>query len=196
MNDIIRPGAGVLFMKVGTHAKEDLAAIIARKTKEISDTGYAMWGYGGGTCYPSSMVQPFAQKFAKAGQPIFLCMEAMNSNHFAEQLAAAEYSADNRNWKEIPPTINVLGSRYALVIRDLRQTDLQLTLDQTRVGVGPNMGKLGSRYISGRVDKACLEVLDAPERGNEEGVAPKERQISLVAELVEPYAVFLRNFRK
>lgn len=196
MSDIIQPGAGVLFMKVGTHAKEDLAAIIARKTKEIKDAGFAMWGYGGGTCHPASMVQPFAQKFAKAGQPIFLCMEAMNSNHFAEQLAAAEYSADNKNWKEIPPTINVLGSRYALMIKDLRQEDLQLPLNQTRVAVGPSIGRLGSRYIQGRVDKACLEVLDTPERANEEEAAPKERPISLVAELMEPYAVFLRNYRK
>ena len=64
MSDIIHPGAGVLYMKVGTHAKEGLTEIIARKRREIDEAGFAMWGYGGSTCYPTSMVQPFARGFA------------------------------------------------------------------------------------------------------------------------------------
>lgn len=67
MSDIIHPGAGVLYMKVGTHAKEGLAEIIERKRREIDEAGFAMWGYGGSTCYPTSMVQPFARAFAAKG---------------------------------------------------------------------------------------------------------------------------------
>lgn len=193
MNAIIKPGAGVLFMKVGTHANEGLDDIIARKTKEIDEAGYAMWGYGGNTCHPSSMVQPFAGSFEAKGAPIHLVMEQMDSNHFAEPLEAAEYSPDNVNWKVIPPEIRVLGSRFALVIEDLKQVDMMLPLDQTRVPVGPSTGRLGSKYIAGKVDKACLEILDAPVLLNDQ--EPKERKISLVATLRAPYAVFLRNFR-
>ena len=192
MTDIIHPGAGVLFMKVGTHAQEGLAAIIARKTREIEAEGFGMWGYGGNTCHPSSMVQPFAEAFAERGEPIHLVMEEMDSKHFAEPLCAAEYSVDGRDWREIPARIEVRGSRFALMIRNLRQERLELPLDRTRVAVGNSMGRLGSRYISGRVDKACLEVLDKPERTNEE---PRVRPIHLVAELADPYAVFLRNYR-
>jgi hypothetical protein len=55
------------------------------------------------------------------------------------------------------------------------------------------MGRLGSRYIQGRVDKACLEVLEQPEINND---APaREIQIGLVARLLNPYAVFLRGQR-
>ena len=193
MNAIIKPGAGILFMKIGTHANEGLDDIIARKTREIDETGYAMWGYGGNTCHPGSMVQPFAESFAERGEPIHLVMEQMESNHFAEPLAAAEYSRDNVNWQEIPATINVLGSRFALVIEDLQQTEMTLPLDQTRVPVGPSMGRLGSKYISGRVDKACLEVLETPVLLNDQ--EPKVRKINLIATLRPPYAVFLRNFR-
>jgi len=50
MSSILSPGQGVLYMKVGTHAQEPLEEIIKRKTKEIEDAGYAMWGYGGSTC--------------------------------------------------------------------------------------------------------------------------------------------------
>jgi hypothetical protein len=180
-------------MKVGTHAQEGLADIIARKAEEIRRTGFGMWGYGGNTCHPSSMVQPFARKFAQGSRTIHLCMQEMDSNHRADPLAAAEYSADGVTWVEIPKTIEVRGSRYALVIDALRHERFTLPLNQTRVPVGPSMGRLGSRYLKGRVDKACLEVLDAPELSNE--ADRREIEINLVAELRAPYAVFLRGER-
>lgn len=194
MSEIIHPGAGLLFMKVGTHAQESLEDIIARKSEEIAKVGYAMWGYGGNTCHPSTMVQPFAESFAAQGQPIHLVMEEMDSKHFAEPLCAKEYSADNLTWLEIPEDIQVRGSRFALKIGGLRKTDEQLSLNSTRVAIGPTKGRLGSRYVQGRVDKACLEVLKEPENVNEE-VERAVRPINLIADLVEPYAVFLRGFR-
>lgn len=192
VSEIIRPGAGVLFMKVGTHANEGLNDIIARKTEEIKRTGYGMWGYGGNTCHPTSMVQPFAKTFSLGGRPIHLCMEEMKSNHFGEG-CAAEYSVDGIKWEAIPKTIEVRGSRYALVINDLRQENFALPLDRTRVPVGPSTGRLGSRYINGRVDKACLEMLDKPELSNE--AQAREIEINLVATLQDPFAVFLRGER-
>lgn len=193
MGEIIHPGAGLLFMKVGTHAQESLADIIARKSREIESVGYGMWGYGGNTCHPSSMVQPFAQAFADRGEPIHLIMEEMNSNHFAEPLCAAEYSVDGKDWRKIPKEIEVRGSRFALVIKNLQPRTFALPLNQTQVAIGPSTGRLGSRYIAGRVDKACLEVLPDAERVNEQ--VNLERPIHLTAELAEPYAVFLRNYR-
>jgi len=192
MNEIVRPGSGLLFMKIGTHANESLADIIARKSAEIRSTGYGMWGYGGNTCHPGSMVQPFARTFAELGRTIHLCMEEMNSNHFGEGVAD-EFSPDGVNWQKIPDTIEVRGSRYALVIDDLHEDRFTLPLDQTRVPVGPSTGRLGSRYIQGRVDKACLEVIDAPELSNEQ--EPRMIDIHLVAALRDPYAVFLRGQR-
>ena len=191
MTKIIRPGEGILFMKVGTHAQEDLAAIIARKSKEIDEAGIAMWGYGGNTCHPRTMVQPFAEIFEEQGKPIYLVMEEMNSKHFAEQVRADEYSVDGVKWEAIPQAINVLGSRYALVLKSLKKDAFALPLNQTRVPVGPSSGRLGSRYIRGQVDKACLEVIADPEITNQE--EPKSINISLVAELEKPYAVFLSN---
>lgn len=191
-NDIVRPGAGLLFMKIGTHASEDLDKIIARKRSEIANTGFGMWGYGGNTCHPASMVQPFARSFAERGQPIHLVMEQMQSNHFGSGVAA-EYSVDGQSWSEIPDTIEVRGSKYALLIEDLHADSMNLPLDQTRVPVGPSTGRLGSLYIKGRVDKACLEVTDAPDLPNDR--EPKIIEIGLVAKLKDPYAVFLRGER-
>mgnify|MGYP003673292529 FL=1 len=95
MLKVVNPGDGILFMKVGTHAQESLDDIIARKSKEIADAGFAMWGYGGNTCHPTSMVQPFAEQFSANGRKVLLCMEPMESNHFAAPKSAAQYSSAN-----------------------------------------------------------------------------------------------------
>lgn len=192
MSEIIKPGAGILFMKVGTHAQETLELIITRKMKEIEEAGYAMWGYGGNTCHPRTMVQPFAKTYVQRGEVIYLCMEEMVSSHLASPVRADQSSVDGIKWDDIPAAINVLGSRYALIIKKLRQEKFELPLALTRVAVGTSQGKAGDRYVSGRVDKACLEVTDFI---NDNPGSPDERQIhiGLVAELVDPYAVFLRN---
>lgn len=191
---IMQPGNGILFMKVGTHAQEPLSDIIARKCREIEEAGYAMWGYGGNTCHPRTMVQPFAESYAERRSPIFLCMQEMDSRHFAEQIRASECSVDGNHWESIPKTINVLGSRFALVLESLEQEDLVLPLAKARVAIGLSKGKAASKYIQGHVDKACLEMLDKPLMDPDNG-EPKDININLVAKLKSPYAVFLRDHR-
>jgi hypothetical protein len=188
MTKIIRPEAGILYMKVGTHAQESLEDIIARKTKEIEQAGFGLWGYGGNTCHPQTMVQPFARSYERRGETVYLCMEEMESSHFGEPVRADQLSEDGINWTDIPPEINVLGSRYALVIKELRRQPLNLPLASTRVAIGNSLGRRGDRYVSGRVDKACLEVVET-------NCVPNSRtiHIGLVAELRTPFAVYVRN---
>ena len=78
MLKVVNPGDGILFMKVGTHAQESLDDIIARKSKEIADAGFAMWGYGGNTCHPTSMVQPFAEQYIES---ILGCLQMSIQHH-------------------------------------------------------------------------------------------------------------------
>jgi len=180
----LRPGAAMLYMKIGTHAQEELPDILVRKGREIAETGFAMWGYGGNTCHPTTKVQPFAKA---AERPIILCMEPMESRHFAERLRAEEYSVDGINWNPIPAAINVIGSRYALCIDNLTKVDETIDLGKMRVAIGNSQGRSGSQYVRGRVDKACFEVADSV-LGQ-----PKPVQIGVTAKLVAPYAVLLRS---
>lgn len=191
MSEIIKPGEDILFMKVGTHANESLEDIIERKQAEIDAAGFALWGYGGNTCHPLTMVQPFARGAVERGNQIHLCMEPMVSNHFAVTERATKMSVDGVNWEDIDPAINVIGSRYALAIKDLKQQELELPLAQTQVAVGNSKGRRGDRYIQGRVDKACLEVVDPPD--GPEDPEGKIVPIGLVAEVVAPYAVIVRD---
>jgi len=189
---VLKPGDGILYMKVGTHAQESLEDIFVRKSLEIEEAGLAFWGYGGNTCHPQRMVQPFARQYEERGGVIYLCMQPMDSRHFADQIAADEYSVNGIDWQPVPKGVKVLGSRYALLIKNLRKDEFELPLDRTRVAIGNSMGTVGSNYIAGRVDKACLEIV-----GENSGavatpaVAPVH--IGLIAELVDPYAVYVRN---
>ncbi len=188
MSNIVQPGAPILFMKVGTHAREPLEQIIARKTKEIERNGYALWGYGGSTCHPRSMVQPFARQYEQRGTQIYLCMQPMTSKHWAEPVRGSVSSIDGKSWSKIPRTINCNGSKYALVIKDLKPAEFQLDLAKTRVAMGNSEGRAGDVYINGRVDKACLEVTDRSVGGGERVIG-----IGLVAQLTDPYAVYIKT---
>ena len=190
MTTILMPGQALLYMKVGSHAQEPLSEIIARKKKEITDAGFSLWGYGGPTCHPEKIVQPFARAYERQGKVIYLCMEPMESKHSAPPIRAEEFSADGFTWEEIHPAINVRGSRFALAIRNLREDAFDLPLAETKVALGNSEGLVGSRYIKGRVDKACLEFLGKVPPGAEPG---KPIRVRFVADLVSPYAVYVRN---
>lgn len=183
-------GSSLIFMKIGVHAKEPLEDIIARKHKELKEAGVSFWGYGGNTCHPTTMVQPFVRSKVAAGQDVYLCMHSMVSNHWADPVRAEEYSEDNgKTWKRVPSRVNVLGSRYALVLESLEPTDFELKLGHTRVGYGMSQGKAGLDYVRGRVDKACLTLTDEAHGPAADDLAVK---IGFVAKLAEPYAVLLR----
>ena len=188
MSQIINPGDGIIFMKVGVHASEPFDKILARKTLEFEQTGMMFWGYGGGTCHPINQVRPFALEKRSQGHEILILMNEIDSNHFSFQ-RANEYSTDGIEWRPIPPEINVIGSRYALVLGELKPGDLDtIDLSQTSVAIGNSRGKIGADYIKGRVDKACLEYLPNPIAGKETAIKP----ISHIAKLKDPFAVVLR----
>ena len=187
-NKIFAPGAGLVYMKVGTHAQETLIDIIARKKEELREAGEIFWGYGGPTCHPTLAVQPFAKEMLASGHAIYLAMKPMDSKHFAEPKLAEEYSDDGVLWKPVPKGIKVKGSRYALVLDTFEEADAELDLGAVHVGVGMSRGKLGSDYVKGRVDKGCF-IVDKTRKDPDE---PVLEHIQLLARLKKPYAVFLK----
>lgn len=178
-------------MKVGLHAQEDIEAIVERKRREFDAAGAIFWGYGGSTCHPLTMVQPFAKETANKGRETLIIMEKMDSKHDAPPEVAREYSDDGVNWQPIPKGIEVRGSRYALVLDRLESEEFDIDLRELEVGVGPSRGRVANRYIVGRADKGCFVY--APPR---DPLAPDEavtKHIGLMAKVKAPYAVLLRN---
>lgn len=193
MSDGFKQGDAILFMKVGTHADEDIDHIIDRKQAEIDDVGYTLWGYGGNSCHPLTMVQPFVKASEREGKPVRLVMQKMDSRHFAVTQRAEEMSRDGVNWEEIPEGIDVIGSRFALAIAGLEAVDAELPLAYAEVAHGKQLGRPGDEYIKGHVDKAVLTISEDVPPNPDPDRDGKIVRVSLAAALVDPYAVFVRN---
>jgi hypothetical protein len=181
----------IVFMKVGKHAGETFEEILERKRQEYRQTGRIFWGYGGGTMHPIHRVQPFARMHLEQGERVTLVMEEVNSGHPPTSVFANQYSADGIDWTKVPDGIKVRGSRYALVLDEILEGDLNLDLSLFQVGTGPSAGAVASEYLRGRVDKGCLELRSLSEPRRESKLV----HVKYTAVLREPYAVLLRNDR-
>ncbi|MFH1674464.1 MAG: hypothetical protein ABIF87_13700, partial [Pseudomonadota bacterium] len=177
--------------KVGLHAGETFDEILERKRREYQEAGVIFWGYGGNTCHPTQAIQPFARMKLEKGQNIYIVMEEIDSHHPPTKIVAEEYSADGIHWQPIPVGIEVRNSRYAVVLDELQDGDLDIDLSEFNVAVGPSMGKAASDYILRRVDKACITKSQEPSALRIPQTTIKK--IRHMAKIVEPYAVFLRN---
>jgi len=189
--DDAKKRAGLIFMKVGLHAQESIEDIIARKQREYDQAGSIFWGYGGSTCHPLTMVQPFAKQVEEKGEEVLIIMQKMNSKHAAPPEVAREYSDDGVNWQPVPRGIEVRGSRFALVLDELRLEEFEVDLGELTVGVGPSRGRRADRYLINQADKGCFLFAE-----REVPIAPEERvikSVSLVAKVKSPFAVFVRN---
>lgn len=190
MNEQLK-NAGLIYMKVGLHAQEDIEDIIERKRREFNTAGAIFWGYGGSTCHPLTMVQPFAKEAAARGRETLIIMEKMNSKHDAPPEVAKQYSDDGVNWQPIPPGIEVRGSRYALVLDQLQPLEIDVDLRELQVGVGPSRGRAANTYIVGQADKGCF--IYVPARDPLEPDRKATKHIGVMAKVKAPYAVLVRN---
>jgi len=100
---------------------------------------------------------------------------------------AEEYSIDGKTWKPLPEGILVAGSKYALVCENLREVNMLIKTNEYRVATGRCKGEALGEYLRFRTDKACASLATDPSEGN------LRLHVSLVGELKEPYAVFLRR---
>ncbi len=178
----------IVFMKVGRHAGETFEQILERKQREYDAAGRIFWGYGGGTMHPITRVQPFARMRVEHGKGISIVMQEIVSRHPDTEVVATEYSRDGVHWEAIPKGISVRGSRYALVLNEIKHGELNLNLAEYEVAAGPSEGASAEGYIHGRVDKGCLRRTRTIEAPNEEDLI----KVHFAAHLEEPYAVILR----
>lgn len=187
------PPKAFVFMKVGNHAGETFEQIMERKNEEYRKTGRIFWGYGGSACHPVRQVQPFAREIVETGGSVYVLMQEIDSRANPALLPATEYSEDGVNWQAMPEGNRVIGSRYALILDEIKPTDFEIDTRGYLVGAGPSLGKNAAEYMRGHIDKACLIAPGEPVTSTS---APKVKRIKLTARLIEPYAVLVRNNKK
>ncbi len=184
-----QPPGAMLLMKVGSHAGESFEEILKRKNKEYEKTGQIFWGYGGNACHPLKQVQPFVSTHVDKGENVYLVMQEIDSRANPTILPATHFSADGKTWEPIPKGINVTGSRYALVLDEIRPVDLEIPSEQYEVGIGPSVGRSAKEYMQGHVDKACLVRRDSTNT-TADGNLVRSR---FAAKLLRPYAVLVNH---
>ena len=180
-----------IFMRVGNHAGESFESILERKRRELDEAGRIFWGYGGTTLHPIRHVQPFAKLWVQEQGSIQMVMEPINSKADPDVLQANEYSVDGIEWEPLPSGIVVTGSRYAIVLDEIKPGQLDLDLRKFEVGIGPSRGRNASQYVKGRVDKGCFVAAQPVD--SDPGASKAPLSIGFQARLVDPYAVMLRH---
>ena len=181
-----------IFMRVGNHAGETFESILERKQREFDRAGKIFWGYGGTTLHPTKHVQPFVKTWLRNADSIQLVMEPINSKADPDLLLAQEYSADGITWEPIPEGIEVTGSRYAIVLDEIKPGNLDLDLSGLEVGIGPSRGRNAADYVKGRVDKGCFITAESS-AVSQSVLNPRIVPVRFQARLLEPYAVMLRH---
>ena len=175
-----------IFMRVGNHAGESFESILERKQRELEQAGQIFWGYDGTTLHPIRHVQPFAKLWIQREGSVQIVMEPIDSRADPDIVPAKEYSIDGIDWHPLPSGIVVKGSRYAVVLDEIKPGQLDLDLGQYQVGIGPSRGRNASEYVRGRVDKGCFVAAEATD------AVRNIRKVEFQARLIDPYAVMLR----
>ena len=116
-------------------------------------------------------------------------MQTIDSHADPDIIPATEYSKDGILWRPIPDGIEVTGSRFALVLDEIRPGDLDIPMYGCSVGIGPSSGRTAGDYIQGRVDKACLvrETSFLSEQSGDDIF-----HVQYAAKMQDSFAVFLR----
>lgn len=175
----------VIYMKVGPYCGYQLQEIIEIKQREERLCGQFFWGYGGVFCHPKRVI-PFVEIALKRGMKPKLLFSVTNSHFVSPRGRASQQSKDRINWEQLPPEVLLVGNQFSLVAQNLTPVNEKVDLGSYSSMLGAQTGKPLSEYIKYRVDKSCA-IYRQGENSNTRIV-----DISFLADLVEPYCIYVR----
>lgn len=168
----------IIVMKVGPHSDMSLDEIIDSKNKEEIGNGVHYWGYSGVFCRPKQV-----QEFCKNSSSPKLVLIETKSSYSSSIGFINEYSEDNINFKKFKSPVQLQGAQFSFVAKNIRKYN-GFKLDDFVVVSGKNDGKPLSSHLKFKVNKCFAKY-----KGNS-----NDKEINvLIADLVEPYAVWLKE---
>ena len=126
------------------------------------------------------------QPFCKANNKVYLLLTPTHSELNSNPKRAESFSIDKYTWLNFNSKINVYGSKYALIIKNLQKCNFEIDLKDYEIAIGKSKGKNLSEYLRGRVDKACA-IKNIKDKNYS-----KKVKIIMIAELVSPYSIFVK----
>lgn len=172
----------IIVMKVGPHSDMSLEEIMkSKKDKEVGN-GVHFWGYSGVFCRPRK-VQDFCKNSILNGNSPKLVLIETKSSYNSEIGYINEYSDDNESYKKFKSPVQLQGAEFSFVAKNIRKYDSFRFNDFIVVG-GKNNGKVLKDHLKFKVNK-CFAKHNGKSTDKEINV--------FVADLVEPYAVWLKE---
>lgn len=168
----------IIVMKVGPHSNMSLDEIIKSKQDEEIGNGVHYWGYSGVFCRPKQV-----QEFCKNSVSPKLVLIETKSSYNSDIGFISEYSDDNINYKKFKSPVQLQGAQFSFVAKNIRKYD-QFRLDDFVVVSGKNDGKALREHLKFKVNKCFAKY---------KGTSCDKEINVLVADLVEPYAVWLKE---
>ncbi len=169
-------------MKIGPHSGMSLQEIIASKIEEEKSNGVHYWGYSGVFCKPIP-TQKFCQESKKNERKPKIVLLETKSSYDSKIGLIDEYSENNMTYKKFKAPVQLQGAEFSFVAKNIRQIK-NFRLDDFTVVGGKNDGKKISEHLIFRVNK-CF--------GKYTGKSESKELEAYVADLVEPYAIWLKE---
>lgn len=174
----------------GPHLEETLVEIVERKRRDIDRYGWCLWAYGGmGNAHPETEVRRLAREYT-SGDRLALLMPDTGKKYPDDGQPFRGYrltrSADLQSLPQRMSPVTGGRSPWAFWLTSLRWShDATIDISRyvapyTRRGIQPL-----PEYLKGSHGRACA-VWD-----HNTTTAPVERRVHILAELADPYSVFL-----
>lgn len=180
------PKAAIV-MKVGPHSNMSLEEIIKSKQVEESIHGVHYWGYSGSFCQPKP-TQAFCRwAMDKFGEEPSLILLETKSSYNSSIGFITQYSVDNTTFVPFQAPVQLQGARFSFVAKELRVIDT-FCPERYRVYGGKNEGKTLLEHLRFRINKSFATLAEAEIAKTNYNTVPV-----LVATLVEPYAIWLKE---
>lgn len=182
----ILPKAAIV-MKVGPHSNMSLEEIIKSKQVEESIHGVHYWGYSGSFCQPKP-TQAFCRwAMEKYGEEPSLILLETKSSYNSSIGFITQYSVDNTAFVPFQAPVQLQGACFSFVAKGLRAIDT-FSPERYHVYGGKNAGKILSEHLRFRINKSFATLAEAEISNTNHNNVP-----ALVATLVEPFAIWLRE---
>lgn len=180
----------IIVMKVGPHSDMSLEDIILSKKEEEKIHGVHYWGYSGVFCQPKKTQQFCEHAVQMYGVAPKLILIETKSAYTSSIGMISRYSEDGKIFKEFLSPVQLQGAQFSFVAKNLMKLE-SFDLDNYLVVGGKNDGKVLSQHLRYRVNK-CFGIANTEKKQSGNNKSKEEFNI-LTAELVYPYAIWLRE---
>ncbi len=174
-----------IVMKIGPFSGFSLEKIIDIKMKEEEKIGKFFLGYAGVFCHPRR-VKDFVELAKAEGEKVYVLFIKTPSNFISPIERLLHFSKDTESWQTLPPEVLLVGSKFAIVGKNIKKTDFEINLSDYQSMLGTAPGKTLDDYLRWRCDKSCAVYIPDPKR------AEKKAKISWVCELTDDGVVYVK----